>query len=229
VAGSIKQHPVAAAALGAGLTLAAAQGLRMLIGSSAGSDREGADRGEGEEDESAEGSYGDEGEQEGEEGSEDDEDAEEDDQDARGGVGSRLSRLGLSGISRVGSAVRRGAGTGFERGKQFAAGGWHNHPLFMCAAAFAAGAAAGFILPRTGQEDRLLGKSSDKLAGRLKNAASEMFTQGRTVASRAIHEAVNTTKKEVEREGLSPDRLGKKVKKVFSHVREAVSNAVQEE
>ena len=99
----------------------------------------------------------------------------------------------------------------------------------MCAAAFAAGAAAGFILPKTRQEDRLMGKSSDKLAGRFKSAASEMFTQGRTVASRALNEAVNTTKKEIEREGLSPDRLSKKVKRVVSHVREAVSNAVQEE
>ena len=229
VAGGIKQHPVTAAALGAGLTLLAAQGLRMIVGNSGGASSGGDSEGEGEEQdrgESAEGSY------EGEEGDEGEDDflgsseqEDEDGGDEQGGMASRLGRLGRSGLS----AVRRGAGSGFERGRQFAAGGWHNHPLFMCAAAFAAGAAAGFILPKTRQEDRLMGKSSDKVAGRFKTAASEMFNQGRTVASRALNEAVNATKKEIEREGLSPDRLSKKVKRVVSHVREAVSNAVQEE
>jgi hypothetical protein len=39
---------------------------------------------------------------------------------------------------------------------------------------------------------------------------------------------VDATAREIEREGLSPDRLGKKVKRVASHVRDAVAEAVQE-
>ena len=93
----------------------------------------------------------------------------------------------------------------------------------------AVGAAAGFMLPRTRQEDRLMGEAADKVTGRLKKAMTDSFRQGRTVAGKVVHEAVSTTAKEAEREGLTPDRLGKEVKRLVSHVREAVSNAVEEE
>jgi hypothetical protein len=99
----------------------------------------------------------------------------------------------------------------------------------MCGAALVAGAAAGFLLPPTRQEDRLVGKTSDKVAGRFKKAGQDFFRQGRSVASRALHEAVNTAASEAEREGLTPDRLGKKFKRVFSNVRDAVAESIQED
>ena len=74
-----------------------------------------------------------------------------------------------------------------------------------------------------------MGKTSDKLAGRFKKGGREAFRKGRSLAGKVLHEAVNAASKETEREGLSPDRLGKKFKRVFSNVRDAVAEAVQED
>lgn len=248
VGDTLKQHPFTTAALGAGLTLLAAQGLRMALGGSGGNaqarggegeeededssgqasflDADEEEEGEEEDDDARGASASDEEDEEGSEEDEDEEDAEE------GGFTSRLRQ----GVSRVGSAlggsggaIRRGAQSGFQRGRQAADQNWHNHPLVMCGVALAVGAAAGFMLPRTRQEDRLMGETADKVTGRLKKAMTDSFRQGRTVAGKVVHEAVNATAKEAEREGLTPDRLGKKVKRLVSHVREAVSNAVEEE
>jgi hypothetical protein len=230
VADTIKQHPISAAALGAGLTLLAAQGLRMAIGSGRGQSEDdetpeafgsGEDEDAGEEEDDARGASAS-SEEEGDEG----------DEEQGGGFSGRLGRIGSkvgSAFRGSGNAIRRGARSGFERGRESAGEAWHNHPLVMCGAALVAGAAAGFLLPPTRQEDRLVGKTSDKVAGRFKKAGQDFFRQGRSVASRALHEAVNTAASEAEREGLTPDRLGKKFKRVFSNVRDAVADSIQED
>ena len=64
---------------------------------------------------------------------------------------------------------------------------------------------------------------------KIKKGGQAFFRQGRSIAGKVVHEAVNTTAESIEREGLSPDRLGKKVKKVLGNVREAVSNAIEED
>jgi hypothetical protein len=178
---------------------------------------------------------------------------------ARLGEGiSSLGSLGRNGLSRVGSALRggaeavgdtarsgaravgrgargearalgRSAQTGFDRGRDAAGRNWQDHPLLLCAAALAAGVAVGLMLPPTDAEDNLMGETSDRLTGRANKAARDLWGQGRDVAGRAIREAVDTTTREIEKEGLSPDRLGKKVRRVASQVREAVANAVQED
>jgi hypothetical protein len=126
-------------------------------------------------------------------------------------------------------ALGRSAQTGFDRGQRAADRNLQGHPLLMCAVALAAGAAVGMLLPSTSAEDGLMGETSDRLTGRAKRAGRELWGQGKDIATRAIQEAVDTTAKEIEREGLSPDRLGRKVKRVASHVRDAVANAVQDE
>jgi len=70
-----------------------------------------------------------------------------------------------SGLSKVGSNVKKGfsslaetASKGFESGRDAWSGTFEKHPLILCAAVVAAGAAAGFLLPRTKAEDRALGK-----------------------------------------------------------------------
>ncbi|MEA2708199.1 MAG: hypothetical protein QOF78_800, partial [Phycisphaerales bacterium] len=49
------------------------------------------------------------------------------------------------------------------------------------------------------------------------------------VFSRAISEVTSAAAREAEREGLTPDRLGRKVKRIVSHVRQAVTDAVDED
>jgi len=171
---------------------------------------------------------------------------------------SSLGRYGRNGFSRVGEALRggaeavgggarggaeavgrgardsaealgRSARTGFNRGRRVADRSWQGHPLAMCLAALAAGAALGMMLPWTSAEDSLMGETSDKLTGRAKEAGQELWGQGKAIASRVIQEAVDTTAREIEKEGLNPDRIGRKVKRVASQVRDAVANAVQDE
>jgi hypothetical protein len=234
VGDKIKQYPITAAALGAGLTLLAAQGLRMAIGggqsagggaSDAFGSEEDQDEDQGEDDGGARGASASSEVDEGEEG-------DEDQGGEESGLTGRLSRLGSkvgSAFRGSGNAIRRGAESGFERGRQGAGEAWHSHPLFICGAALAAGAAAGFLLPSTRQEDRLIGKTSDKVAGRFKKAGTDFFRQGRSIAGKALNEAVNTAASEAEREGLTPNRLGKKFKRVFGNVRDAVAESIQED
>ena len=255
VADTAKQHPITTAAIGAGLTLLAAQGLRMAISSMSGNGAAGSaagtSRGEedaGDEEDSPEGSYsGDEGEQdreqddgsdedrpEGSAGEEDQGDEEgeqeegEEDDEGGGGFGSRFRGVG-SALRISGDAIRRGAKSGFDRGRQSADQNWQTHPLMLCGLALAVGAAAGFLLPSTRQEDQMMGESSDKVTGRLKDTGQKFFRQGRQIAGKVVSEAVSTTTREAEREGLTPDRLGRKVKRVFGSVRNAVSEAVQDD
>ena len=250
VAETAKQHPITTAASIAGLTLLAAQGLRMAINSMGGNGSGAAasgqatdeDEGQEEDEDSAESSYDEEGE-EGEEDDEEespeasasaeDEESEEDEGDETDNEeGGRLSgRLRGIGSALRGSreAIKRGAQSGYERGREAAGQNWQSHPLLLCGVALAVGAAAGFLLPSTRQEDQMMGERSDKMTGRLKQTGQKFFRQGRQVAGKVVSEAINTTAREVEREGLTPDRLGKKVKRVASSVRQAVSDAVQDE
>src|SRR3712207_7967504 len=55
-----------------------------------------------------------------------------------------------------------------------------------------------------------------------------LLGQGKGMVSRALSEAVTATAREAEREGLTPNRLGRKVKRLAGHVREAVSQRSEE-
>src|SRR5690606_37685275 len=56
-------------------------------------------------------------------------------------------------------------------------------PLVAAALAFAAGAAIGAILPRTREEDRLMGEMSDDIKDQASQAAAELYEQGKEKAS----------------------------------------------
>ena len=138
-------------------------------------------------------------------------------------------------LSNVGSTVRGGASSlgsaahrGFDSGKDAAVRVWHQHPLVMSAAALGAGVTLGLLLPSTRQERRLMGSTSDKLAGRVKDAGQNLLAQGKNLVSRAAREAASATAEEAELEGLTPDRIGRKVRRVATHVRDAITQAVQD-
>lgn len=69
-------------------------------------------------------------------------------------------------------------------------------PLVAAALAFAAGAAIGAILPRTEQEDRLMGEMSDEVKDQATQAAAELYEQGKEKASE-IYEDVSGQAKQV--------------------------------
>jgi len=70
-----------------------------------------------------------------------------------------------TGLTKAASALREGASAvgqtaerAFESSREAVSDTWENHPLMVCAAVLAAGAAAGLLLPRTRAEDQTLGK-----------------------------------------------------------------------
>lgn len=272
---SAKDHPLATAAMGAGVGLMLIQGVRKAIsavsnGASAddgdSGDQSGAqssadvaeqDRTDEEEDDGsgAQASADDDDEQEqSDDDGEDDhrargdasdesdpseENADEDENDSDSGGIVRHSvaavgRFGRQGVSRVASGLSTGATAvgglarkGYQRGKDTSAQAWQSYPLVICALAIALGAAAGALLPASDMEDKLMGKTANRIGGRLKKAGKKLLKQGKQLAGKTLSEVVDVTSREIEREGLSPQRIGRKIKRVASEVRSAVTDTLE--
>jgi len=211
VLSTIRQHPVSALAIGAGLTWMLL-GHRMVGGSS----RSGGQRTGGR------GRLGNLGETFGESftGA------------ARGSrktVHDGLVTIGeyaQEGATSVGGAIREGAGA-VGRGARRALTSTqetlretlNGHPIAVCAAALAAGVTAGVLLPSTRRERRAIGPASQAVAQRVLDAGSNLVSKGRRVASRAV----KTVNRESRREGITPKQLGKKVGRVASKTKDVVT------
>ena len=74
----------------------------------------------------------------------------------------------------------------------------------------------------------MLGKWSDQIAGRFKKTGRKLVGQGKDLVERVVSEGTETLSREAEREGLTPSRLTKKIRRLTAHVRDAVSDAVQD-
>jgi hypothetical protein len=145
---TVKNHPVPALVVGAGLGYLAAVGLRRTLPENSGT-RGMMDR-----------------------ASERFSQARENTKDAIGSAGETIKDGAVrawhgaeTGLAKTGSAIKQGASAvghgaerAFETSRETMADTWDKHPLMMCAAALAAGAAAGLLLPRTRAEDQTLGK-----------------------------------------------------------------------
>lgn len=145
---SVKNHPVPALMVGAGLGYLAAVGLRRTLPENSGTrgvmERVGERFSEARE--SAKDAIGSAGET-----------IKEGAARAWHGAETGLAKTG-SAIKQGASAVGHGAERAFETSREAVADTWDKHPLMVCAAALAAGAAAGLLLPRTRAEDQTLGK-----------------------------------------------------------------------
>jgi hypothetical protein len=87
-----------------------------------------------------------------------------------------------TGLSTVGgalgsgaSAVGRGAKKGVTATKDAVVSSWQNHPVLTSAAALAAGIAVAMMVPSTGPERKAMGKRSAATSGRAKSAAKEFL------------------------------------------------------
>lgn len=237
---SAKDHPLTAVALSAAAGLLAIQGVRLALAATVFNEPEGRQGGRGRrsrhgltdrlrEGVSTIGEYG---------------------RDGLAWAGSALEeaasttrRITEQGAEAVGEAAAAVGGSarrkamalgsvaqdGYQSGRRYAAGGVENHPLVVCAAALAIGAGVGLLLPPTPLEDRLLGKRSDSVTGRLTAAGREMLTQGKDLVTKAAADAASATAREADRMGLTPTRLGKKAKRLAGTVRSAITHAVEGE
>jgi hypothetical protein len=153
---------------------------------------------------------------------------------AVGEYGAALTEFGRNGLAKAGTAVRQGATAvgqvatdGVARGRDVVARGWEEYPLAFCAAALAAGVAAGLLLPSTKVEDDLMGKAADAVNGRIRRAATGLADTSRGVAEKALDEVRAVTAAATGDEGLTPQAIGQKVKRVAGRVKAAVAGAVE--
>jgi hypothetical protein len=230
---SIKGHPIASVALGAGAGLLLVEGVRRAVGGTLGSPEkshpEATDRQDSNSDERDGGVKGSQQDQSDSDDDSQEEDGSDDDEDEAGpearGADDDSAAAGSDDADRNGTrGIIRSATNGFRQGKQIAASGWEQYPLAICAAALGLGVLTGMLLPTTAVEDSAMGKASDDLAGAIKSAGGTIAK----LASKAYEEAANAAISEAERAGLTPDHLGRKVKRLAVKVRDAVADAVQE-
>lgn len=134
------------------------------------------------------------------------------------------------GASAVGQAAAEGATRGREvvtRGRDAVARGWEAYPLAYCGAALAVGIVAGLLLPSTKVEDDLMGQAADRVNGRLRRAAGGLADTSKTLADKALSQAKAVTAEAAGDEGLTPQAIGQKVKRVAGRVKQAVAGAVE--
>ena len=138
-------------------------------------------------------------------------------------------------MSRFGEKLRRGAsvvgssaGHGYEIGKQKAGEFWEQHPLIVGAGILAVGVAVGMLLPSTKAEKDLAGGPAGKLTKRLRSAGQELLEQGKEIAGKVVSETGDAVREVADREGLTPDKLARKVKRIAGRVKDAVANAIEE-
>lgn len=101
--------------------------------------------------------------------------------------------------------ARAGAGTreAYTRTRQRVVSTADRHPLEVGLVALAAGLIAGLALPTPHAVNRTVGPAADRLRTRTREAGTEMFEKGRRVA----RAAVSAVKEEADAQGLTPEHL----------------------
>ena len=105
-------------------------------------------------------------------------------------------------------------------------------PLAVAAGFLGIGLLTGLVLPRTRQEDKLLGKQSDQLVEKAKETGKEVLDKTKTVAERVAQ----STLEEAKRQGLTPEaaehnvsETGGKFGSLISQAKEEAIHAAAEE
>jgi hypothetical protein len=139
-------------------------------------------------------------------------------------AGDYSRRAGQWSASAYGSA-RGGMSRGYDRTRSTLEEALNDYPLAATAAAVAAGVLAGLLLPGTRTEDRLMGEQADRLKQQAKDAGRDVMERGQQVAS----QTANAVAGEARDQGLSPDNLVQKAKRVIQDVAETAKDSARRE
>jgi ElaB/YqjD/DUF883 family membrane-anchored ribosome-binding protein len=119
-------------------------------------------------------------------------------------------------------------GRNLQRGYQSSAAQVENameeYPLAVGIGFAALGALIGVLLPRTRQEDELLGEQSDELVRATKEKGEELLERGKAVAQRVSESALQ----EAQQQGFTPEAVGDKISEFAGKVGEVVQKAKEE-
>ena len=115
-----------------------------------------------------------------------------------------LADYAQSGASKVGQVAKKG----YQRSREAVATTWDEHPLTVGLALLAAGVAAGMMLPAP--KSGAISRAAKGLTQRVATTGEELLESAREFVSSSARNA----SREAKRQGLTPDQLGRKVKRV---------------
>lgn len=149
-------------------------------------------------------------------------------------IGSGIQARARSTANAVSEVARRGRRTGSE-GTQHLQQGYayagdrfqeavEEYPLAVAVGFLGVGLLTGLLLPRTRQEDNLLGESSDRLMEQVKDRGKETLAKAKAVAQRVAQ----TTIDEANQQGLTPEVAADKISEIAGKVGAVASQAKQE-
>ncbi len=161
-------------------------------------------------------------------------------------VAEKASEAGASiknGLAHAGEAAREKAGALRDRAGELTArarAGTHDayvrtrervvttadrHPLEVGLVALAAGLIAGLALPTPNAVNRTVGPAADRLRDRTREAGSEMLQKGRRVAQAAV----SAVKEEAAAQGLTPEHLREQVAALGNRAKDTVKQEARQE
>jgi hypothetical protein len=149
-------------------------------------------------------------------------------------IGSGVQATVSSAGSAIGEGVRRGRLAGSDATQQFQEGyafagdrfqeAVEEYPLAIALGFLGVGVLTGLLLPRTRQEDKLIGEKSDELIERAKVAGKEALEKTKNVAERVAASTVE----EAKRQGITPEAAGDKVSEIADRVSAVAAQAKEE-
>ena len=149
-------------------------------------------------------------------------------------IGSGIQAGARSAANAISEVTRRGRHAGSE-GTQHLQQGYayagdrfqeavEEYPLAVAVGFLGVGLLTGLLLPRTRQEDKLLGESSDRLVEQVKETGKETLDKAKAVAQRVSQAAVN----EAKQQGITPEVAADKFSEIAGKVGAVASQAKQE-
>jgi Protein of unknown function (DUF3618) len=99
-----------------------------------------------------------------------------------------------------------------------------NYPFAVAVGFLGVGVLTGLLLPRTRQEDKLIGEKSDQLIEQIKETGKDSLEKAKTVAQRITQ----TTMDEAERQGITSEAAGAKISEIAGKIGAIATEAKQE-
>ena len=115
-----------------------------------------------------------------------------------------IAEYAQSGASKVGQVAKKG----YHRSREAVATTWDEHPLTVGLTLLAAGVAAGMMLPAP--KSGAITRAAKGLTQRVATTGEELLESARELVSSSARNA----SREAKRQGLTPDQLSRKVKRV---------------
>ena len=149
-------------------------------------------------------------------------------------IGSGVQASAISAGSAVREGVRRSRRAGndatlhLQEGYAYAGDRFQEaieeYPLAVAVGFLGVGLLTGLLLPRTRQEDQLMGEKSDRLIEQVKETGKETFDKAKAVAERMAATAMD----EAQRQGITPVVAGDKISEIANKVGAVASQAKEE-